>query len=77
MTNLAHPAPVIRWSATQGSRTASIASRRIVAPVCLAAVLCVIVLGLVVLAIAGIDTGGQLPHPVPLPAPSGPSNGGS
>ncbi len=36
-----------------------------------------VALGLLVLAISGIDTGGRLPHPQPLPAPSAPSFSGS
>ena len=77
MTSLAHTAPAVRRSGWPASDTAPLAVRRVVALAGLALVVCLAVLGLVVLAITGIDTGGRLPHPQPLPAPSAPSFSGS
>jgi hypothetical protein len=77
MTSVAHAAPVIPRSATPGPRSLAVAGSRVVLRLCLGAVLAVLVLAIVVLAIANIDTGGRLPHPRPLPAPSAPAFGGS
>ena len=77
MTALAHPRPPLGRLAPHRSRTALLGVGRMVAPLALALIVGLVVLGCVALAIASIDTGGRLPHPRPLPAPSAPYfNGG-
>lgn len=77
MTTLAHAAPAVRRSEPPRARTAPFAAGHTTAALGIAIVVGLVVLGLVVLAAAGADTAGRLPHPQPLPAPSAPSFSGS
>ena len=72
MTSLAHAAPTTARSATHRPRTAPMATGRILAPIALALLAALVVLGFAALLITGIDTQGRLPQPQPLPAPSSP-----
>ena len=75
MTSLAHRHPPVAWSRAHRSATAAVAGGHHAGALALVVVLAVL-LALVVLAVTGIDTGGRLPHPQPLPAPTGVSVGG-
>ena len=72
MTSLVHALPTVARSATHRPRTAPIVAGGIVASLVLAVLAALVVFGVAVLLITGIDTEGRLPHPEPLPAPSAP-----
>lgn len=81
MTSLAHHAPTPGRSSALSTRTPSKLAHatgcQTAALLVIMLLLGVVLLGLVTLAIDGIDTGGRLPHPTPLPSPSWPSLSGS
>jgi hypothetical protein len=71
MTSLAHRHPPVPWARAHRSAAAAAAAGGHYAGALALVVVLVVLLALAVLAVTGIDTGGRLPHPQPLPAPTG------
>ena len=82
MTSLVHHVPRFGLGAApRPGRDVGVgrAGSQLVVALVMAAVMACLVAGaiLLVAAFAGIDAGGRVPHPVPLPAPTGQSLAGS
>ena len=77
MTSLAHSTPAIAIPAVHRPRSTPVAAGHLMTTLAPVLGACVVVLALATLFVAGIDTGGRLPHPQPLPAPSAPFSSGS